>query len=256
MSISNKPGFIIGGAPRCGTTWLYHLLEKHPEIFMAKPIQPEPKFFLVDDLYAHGINFYLSNWFSDIGNVKIAGEKSTNYLESAATAKRIQTHFPGIKLVFILREPAERAFSNFQWSRVNGLENEDFPKALELESEREKHLPDALRFSRPYAYYSRGLYANMLKPYFDLFSHDNILCLKYENIKDYPEHLAEQLHRFLGVEIRSIDSQNIGVINPSVVKPNKESIPDSIIKRLKERYTEPNARLAHLLGPDFEIWMN
>ena len=48
------PDFIIGGAPRSGTTWLYWLLDRHPAVHMARPLAPEPKFFLVDALYAKG----------------------------------------------------------------------------------------------------------------------------------------------------------------------------------------------------------
>jgi hypothetical protein len=52
------PDFIIGGAPRSGTTWLYELLDRHPDVHMAKPLAPEPKFFLRDDEYARGLRYY------------------------------------------------------------------------------------------------------------------------------------------------------------------------------------------------------
>ena len=58
------PDFIIGGAPRSGTTWLYWLLDRHPEIYMASPVKPEPKFFLVDHLYEKGLRFYADTWFA------------------------------------------------------------------------------------------------------------------------------------------------------------------------------------------------
>ena len=59
------PDFIIGGAPRSGTSWLYQVLDMHPEIHMAKPIKPEPKFFLIDKLYEKGIEYYAKTWFPD-----------------------------------------------------------------------------------------------------------------------------------------------------------------------------------------------
>jgi hypothetical protein len=135
------PDFIIGGAPRSGTTWLYRVLDLHPQIYLAKPLQPEPKFFLVADLYRRGIQYYQETWFAEAPPEKMAGEKSTNYLESATTAMRIQEHLPWVKLIFILREPVERAFSNYLWSKTNKMENEDFETALALEQERERSLP-------------------------------------------------------------------------------------------------------------------
>ena len=80
------PEFLIGGAPRSGTTWLYALLDRHPDIHMAKPLKPEPKFFLRDDEYAKGLEYYSKKWFEGVDASKIAGEKSTDYLESADAA--------------------------------------------------------------------------------------------------------------------------------------------------------------------------
>ena len=116
------PTFIIAGAPRSGTTWLYELLDRHPDVYMAKPVRPEPKFFLVDELYSRGIQHYFDTWFAGADAYRAAGEKSTNYLESAVVAERIHQHLPSVKLVFILREPAHRAYSNWMWSRMNGME--------------------------------------------------------------------------------------------------------------------------------------
>ena len=83
------PDFIIAGAPRSGTTWLYSLLERHPDVYVAKPVTPEPKFFLVDSLYERGLEFYSKTWFAPAPSGAMAGEKSTNYLESAPAAERI-----------------------------------------------------------------------------------------------------------------------------------------------------------------------
>jgi Sulfotransferase family len=104
------PDFIIGGAPRSGTTWLYDALDRHPAVYMAKPVKPEPKFFLVDDLYAKGLPHYSATWFADVPAGRVAGEKSTDYLESTAAAERIARDLPQVRLVFILREPIDRAY--------------------------------------------------------------------------------------------------------------------------------------------------
>lgn len=247
------PDFIIAGAPRSGTTWLYHLLAQHPRLHMAAPPQPEPKFFLADELYVRGLGWYSRNWFERAPPGRICGEKSTNYLESADAARRIAGDLPAVKLIFILREPAERAWSNYLWSRMNRMESETFERALELEEQRERDLAPERRFSRPHAYFSRGLYADLLRPWFAAFPRENILCLRYEDVALRPRLLAERLHRFLGVAPRPHDSDELGVINAS--EPQGEPQPAAQTRELlRTRYAEPNRRLAGLLGPEFEIW--
>jgi hypothetical protein len=246
------PNFIIGGAPRAGTTWLYHLLDLHPEVYMAKSVRPEPKFFLVDEIYNRGIEHYRNTWFANISSSKIAGEKSTNYLESSVAAVRIRRSLPQVKLVFMLREPADRAFSNYLWSRMNGREEDDFATALELEQQREQSTPPQLRYARPHAYFSRGLYADLLRPYFELFQRNQIICLRFEDIITNRHALAERLHRFLGVAPRPQDAETLGVINAS--EKGDAVIPADIREDLLRRYSEPNRQLAKLLGGEFEIW--
>ena len=63
MTTLRLPGFIVGGAPRCGTTWLWHALQRHPDIEMAQPVRPEPKFFLHDSLFEKGLAHYSKTWF-------------------------------------------------------------------------------------------------------------------------------------------------------------------------------------------------
>jgi hypothetical protein len=244
------PDFIIGGAPRSGTTWLYELLARHPDVYLASPARPEPKFFLVDERYARGLAWYSETWFAKAPAGARCGEKSTNYLESSAAAQRIARDLPEARLVFILREPAARAWSNYLWSRMNGMESESFERALALEAERERTLAPALRFARPHAYFSRGLYAQLLAPWFEAISRERILCLRFEDIALRAGGLAARLHRFLGLGPRPQDADGLGVINPS--ESSLEAPP--AIAELRARYAEPNRRLAALLGPEFGTW--
>lgn len=216
---------------------------------MARPARPEPKFFLVDEIYARGFDYYVDTWFRDV-NGRVAGEKSTNYLESAAAAQRIHQHLPDVKLVFILRDPAERAWSNWAWSRMNGMEREDFATAISLEQERERHVPAALRYARPHAYFSRGLYASLLRPYVERFSRDQILCLKFDDIVAQPCVLAARLHRFLGVAPRPTDATGLDVVNPS--EKRGETMPAAMRALLHDRYLEAGRELTALLGPEFD----
>jgi Sulfotransferase domain len=249
-----KPGptFIIAGAPRSGTTWLYELLDRHPDIYMAKPVRPEPKFFLVDELYARGLQYYLDTWFAGAEGYAASGEKSTNYLENPVVAERIHLHLPSVKLVFILREPAQRAYSNWLWSRMNGMEQEDFETALAREEERERTVAPALRYARPHAYFSRGLYAQMLQPYFARFPCEQILCLNFDGIIRTPGDVAARLHRFVGVTPRPDDAAGLDVVNPS--EKRNEPMPHEVLARLRTRYAPAQQALVELVGPEFAEW--
>jgi len=246
------PDFIIGGAPRSGTTWLYELLDRHPDVYMAKPVKPEPKFFLVDHLYEKGLQFYSDTWFAQAAEWQLAGEKSTDYLESRAAAERIAHDLPYVKLVFILRDPADRAYSNYLWTRMNGIETEDFETALRLEPERERTLPEKWKFARPFSYFSRGLYADLLAEYFARFRREQMLILRFEDIDQRPAVLADRLHRFLGVAPRPDDVDGLGVINPS--ENRGETLNAASRRQLMARYADSNRRLAEMLGPDFTLW--
>ena len=245
------PDFIIGGAPRSGTTWLYYLLDRHPQIAMAKPPRPEPKFFLVDELYRQGVEYYSKRWFEGIPAGKMAGEKSTNYLEDAAVAERIRAAVPRAKLIFILRNPVDRAYSNYRWSRMNGMESEEFAAALALESERERNLSPELRFSRPHAYFSRGLYADHLQRFFSAFPREQVLVLRFEDcVADGPG-AAKRVHRFLGVAPRPGDATGDLERNEA---EGEGDVPETVRAELAARYAEPNRRLAALLGWPEDPW--
>ena len=219
---------------------------------MAKPLKPEPKFFLRDDEYAKGLAYYSDKWFSGVDTRKIAGEKSTDYLESAPAAERIARDLPHVKLIFILREPVARAYSNYLWTKMNGLETESFATALRLEEQRERETPERLKFTRPFSYFSRGLYADLLEPYCNRFMESQLLIARFEDIVEQPAVLAETVQRFIGAAPRPEDAEGLGVINPS--ERGSEGLTDDVREGLAARYVEPNQRLAALLGTSFRMW--
>jgi Sulfotransferase domain len=253
MVASRLPDFIIAGAPRSGTTWLYMLADRHPQVAMPKPWRPEPKFFLIDDLYEKGIAYYSENWFQSLPCGRVIGEKSANYLESPAAAERIHRHLPDVQLVFVLRNPVDRAYSNYLWSRMNGLELETFERALVLESIREASLAPEWRFARPHANFSRGLYAEHLSRFFALFRRDQILILRTEDIESTPREVAAEFFRFIGVESRLELADGLTRVN-SARREDGPPLGASLRSQLAARYREPNRRLQELLGPDFVLW--
>jgi sulfotransferase family protein len=254
MATLRLPHFIIAGAPRSGTTWVYMLADRHPGIAMAKPWRPEPKFFLVDELYERGISYYSSNWFEVLPPGRILGEKSANYLESPTVAARIKRDLPDIRFIFILRNPVDRAYSNYLWSCMNGLETETFERALALEDMRDQTVAPEWRFARPHAYFSRGLYADHLSNFFRRFRRDQILVLRTEDVEAIPHNVAAEFFRFVGVEPMSDLADGLTRINSA--RPDNGGPPLSPVLRaeLVARYREPNRQLRELLRDSFVIW--
>jgi hypothetical protein len=240
------PSFIIAGAPRAGTTYLYHVLDQHPEIYLAKPRTPEPKFFLVDEEFAKGLAYYRQRWFAAAGPGQVTGEKSTNYLEDPRVAERIRQCLPEVKLVFALRDPVQRAFSNYLWSRKNGLETLEFDEALRREAEREAAYPPELRYSRPFSYVSRGMYAKLLKPFFGAFPAAQVRVVMQEELEAAPRPALDDLCRFLGVAPLPPEVDLAVRINSA--RQSQETMPEAVRRRLSDIYRGPNADLARLLG--------
>jgi hypothetical protein len=247
------PDFIIGGAPRSGTTWLYLLAQRHPQVAMAQPMVPEPKFFLVDKLWQRGIDYYSKKWFDPLPASRVLGEKTTAYLESPNVAERMCRVLPRVKLIFLLRNPVDRAYSNYLWSRQNGLETETFERALALEEQRERDLTPKLRYARPHAYFSRGLYAEHLARFFGRFPRRQMLLLRHEDVAASPESVAANFYRFLGVTETPGTALALGRINAAETA-RRQPLSPSVRHWLGERYRAANANLVTLLGPDFELW--
>ena len=246
------PTFIIAGAPRSGTTYLYDLCASHPAIYMARARSPEPKFFLVDGEYAKGLDYYATTYFAQGSDFVAIGEKTTNYLEDPRVAARIAAALPEVKLVFVLRNPRERAFSNFLWSRKNGLETLDFDTALRREGEREASYPPAQRYSRPFSYISRGMYARLLQPYLQHFDRSRLQFLLADDLAKTPAAAARQLFDFLDVSSTALNFDFAARVNSA--RRDDDEIPPLADEFLRGVYYYPNLELGALLGRDLSPW--
>lgn len=247
----NLPAFIIAGAPRAGTTYLYDVLASHPQVFMARPRSPEPKFFLVDQEFEKGLGYYATKYFAAAPSGSRIGEKSTNYLEGPAVAQRIHQSLPDAKLIFAVRNPIERAFSNYLWSKKNGLETLSFEEAVWNEPIREAGYAPEHRYSRPFSYVSRGMYASLLEPYLNLFGNSRVRIIFLEDVEANPVPVLDSLCEYLNVtplgpygDLGKINSARIG----------EESMDDRVRHRLREIYCEPNRRFSELIGRDLRHW--
>ena len=133
---------------------------------MARPARPEPKVFLSDELAARGLGWYRQTYFSHATSESLLGEKSTSYLEDAAAAARAAAVLGPAHIVAQLRDPVERAVSNWRFSSANGLEERPLEQAL-LENLLGPRPWDPTSSSvSPYAYLERGRYIDQLEAWF------------------------------------------------------------------------------------------
>lgn len=183
--------FFIAGGQRCGTSWLYTQLDKHPDICMAKPAWPEPKYFLKPPPKSE--SEYRRLYFSHYSGEKCAGEKTTSYCDSEKAPEYIYSLFPDAKIVFVLRNPIERALSNYFFSIKNGLENRS-PREVFIEK---TPPPLASKTSTdPFNYVGRSNYALYLKRYLDIFGDKQVcsivfeaMVIRFDELRKVYEHL-------------------------------------------------------------------
>ncbi len=246
------PTFVIAGAQRCGTTSLWHLLDEHPQIYMARPPWPEPKFFAQDSAPGHDRAWYVDRWFSETGTAMAVGEKSASYMDGEGVSRRVKQMFPHMRLVFILRHPVERAISNYRYSRQHGLETEPFDFAVREEARRvrETTFPNISR--HPLAYLQRGRYADYLERFLEDFARDSMHIILHERLRNDPEGLCRDVYRFLGVDPQfwpaSLGERHRAHADDDLM------LSRATFDYMIEQFREPNRRLEQMVGQDLSHW--
>jgi hypothetical protein len=196
------PNFLIIGALKSGTNTLYQHLSRHPQVYMTP--RNEPSYFAAQDLDGVQTDWaqkhIIRRWedylacFCEAGERKAIGEASPMYLVSTHAAPNIHQALPGVKLVAILRNPVDRAYSQWQMEVRNNTERElDFRKAIHDWVE----MPDGTRRER---YIYGGRYFARLKPYYELFGAQQMCVLKHSELQRNPDGLMRRLYSFLNVD--------------------------------------------------------
>ncbi len=193
------PDFLIGGAQKSGSTALHVLLGSHPEVYLARP--QELDFFDRNDAYARGISWYQAHFKSADGH-RAVGQTSTQYLYSGKAAARIGRDLPAVRLIFILRNPVDRAWSHYWHCVKYGLETASFAAARRLEGERLARGGDHRRW---FSYLDRGLYADQIERYLEHFPRARILVLLTEDLARRAGPVLDRCCRFLDLEPRAAD---------------------------------------------------
>jgi hypothetical protein len=178
-----KLNFLGVGAQKAATSWIFKCLTEHPDISM--PSVKETHFFSNDKDFSNGLKFYKS-YFKECDFSKIVGEYSTSYLSNKNTPVRIKDNFPDVKIIFSLRNPADRAFSHFLHIKYKNRLNKNTTLKDAI-----KEYPEIIE---------NGMYARHLKTFFDVFPGSNMLILFYDDINKDPKSQIEKLYTFLGVD--------------------------------------------------------
>jgi len=243
--------FFIAGAQRSGTTYLYHLLAEHPEIEMAVPLRPEPKFFLIDELFERGLDYYRAHFFNGKPGARVWGEKSTSYMESEKAATRIAAAFPKAKIIFLLRDPIERAVSNYWFSVQNGLETLPMEEAFVKEQGRRNQYNREKISVSPFAYLQRGRYIDYIERYERRVQRDCMKIILFEQIVESANVLRD-LYGFLGVAASFVPASLGKVVNEG--EKGDSTMPPGLKQYLIDYFTEPNSRLAERLDVNLSKW--
>jgi hypothetical protein len=243
--------FFIAGAQRSGTTYLYHVLAEHPEIEMARPVRPEPKFFLSDALFDRGLAYYHDHFFPGKPGAWLRGEKGASYIESEKVAQRISQWFPDTRIIFILRDPIERAISNYWFSVNNGLEQAPLEEAFRHEEERWQQYDHAQVSASPYAYLRRGRYVDFIQVYERYFRPEQLLVTLYEQLVGNAAAIGA-LYAALGVSADFTPPSLHRVVNESEKLDATLSL--ELEASLVTYYAESNARLAARYALDLSCW--
>lgn len=193
----NIPNTILIGAQKAGTSSFYDWLSQHPDIFAPKSVKDYP-YFSYEDYYSKGLKHY-KKYFEKKQDESIILAGSVNYVCFEYAIKRIHELNKDMKLIFVLRNPIERAFSAYNYQLKMMRENiTDFETALEQENER--LCSDDFTVLSELTYIEHGLYykqLQMLQKYFPL---NQIKVILFDDIKENPELTVKEVFTFLNID--------------------------------------------------------
>ena len=239
------PDFLVIGAQKAGTTALYAYLRWHPGI--TGPSWKEVSFF--DRHWWRGEAWYRGH-FPLRAAQRLVGEASPSYLFHPLAPERARSLVPDARLIALLRNPVDRAYSQYQHEVALGREPLSFEDALAAEEERtrgqvERLVADPRAFSRAWwdhTYVARGLYAEQLERWLALFPREQLLVVTTEELGERPAETYARVLRFLGVAPHDLAEY------PRVFDRDYAPMRPETRALLEATFAEPNRRLEELVG--------
>jgi hypothetical protein len=272
--LNRLPNFIIAGGMRCGTTSLNGYLREHPDVAVSTP--KEVHFFDVN--FGEGLDWYRER-FPGSDGAHAVGEATPDYVYHPEAVRRISETLPDVKLIVLLRNPVDRAYSHYWHNRSRGKEPLEFEAALEAEPERIAAGGDSRAV---YSYADRGRYREQLERTFRHVPAERVLVRTFEALERDPADVFAAVCRFLDiddgfvpanlgqainayVEFRSVRLRRIGKRLPGPLQ--------TLVGKLNQRRTSPypamspttrerlagelrtaNRGLDALIGQELPVW--
>ena len=212
--VSIRPSFFIVGAPKAGTTALHAYLEKHPQVCMSS--DKEPNYFTAAAIAAQELYYKKKNaeteqeylqLFHPKTSTRIAGEASVSYLFYPDTAEKIHAFDPAAKIIIVLRDPVQRAFSHYQMDYSIGLLDVPFETIYRRGP---GDTATAMYFQQ---YFLLSKYAEQVNRYLAVFPKDQVLLMLQEELYQQPAKTLSSLCSFLGIDPQmaasSMEQQNV-----------------------------------------------
>src|SRR5512139_2786399 len=214
------PDFLVIGAPKAGTTALHAALRPHPRLYMS-PVK-EPKFFLTDgppptkggpgDAQTYRQHVWRRRdyeaLFDGAPAGTLCGESTPFYLHDRAAQERIKLTVPDARLVAVLRDPVDRAHSNWSHMWASGLE--PIGDVIEACAAEERRVADG--WAAFWRYVDLGRYGSQLRDLYQIFPREQVLVLRYRDLRDRPAATLNRICGFLGVDrgvIHSVPQANV-----------------------------------------------
>jgi hypothetical protein len=254
-SPTEKLDFIIAGAQKAGTTALADLLESHPKIKMPhkdelhRTIQPARHFFDDEERFGQTEIDYTPLQRRCVRKRKsiLLGSCTPIYIYWRTAMERIWNYNSKIKLLVLLRNPAERAFSHWNMQRDRRLESLDFLAAVQEEKNRAR---EAMPFQlRKFSYVDRGFYAEQIERVFRYFPREQVNVIKFENFRRDPRATLDEVCGFLGLE----PLQNLNNVETGST-PYARKMTRGERQYLVDLYKSDIERLEKLLDWDCSNW--
>lgn len=263
LSEMRMPDFLLIGAPKAGTTALHVALDQHPELYMSAV--KEPQFFLLDGMWPDACGdlgeapAYQEHarrradyeaLFDSAGPGALCAESTPLYLYNRDAVRRIRSTIPDSRLIAIVRDPVERAYSNWAYLRSAGREPvDDFIRACDEEDSR-----IASGWASHYHYVGLGLYGTQFEHLFTHFPRDQVLVLDYQQLVDEPilalDRICEFLHVGRGI-LSEIPQENVTAHGN---RPRHSPDPQQRLELLP-RFEDDIRLLGSILGEDFTGWL-
>ena len=235
--------FIVAGVQKAGTTAIHDFLAQHPHIALLR--DQALHFFDKKENFSGEPDYRILHGNFDPGwRWRIAGEVTADYLYYPNAVERIANYNPKMKIIISLRNPTERAFSQWNMRREKNQEPLDFISALKRDQE-----IGLSKNPRGNAYIARSLYSPQLDKVFKLFPRDQVLVVKYENFRADPSSIVNRMFDFLGLHRKSRlknKQRNVGSYSQKLTSEERE--------HASTIFDEDIAKIEKLVGWDCSDW--